>query len=112
MKIALLGADSTGKAQLADELAVQLRLQGQQVAIDSGVLFEDRELPRCALEREWGYDVTLLMGLDLLSVADGRQREGPVAREQVDRQLRELLTTAGIPFHVVYGQGAARLAKP
>ena len=111
MKVALLGAESTGKTRLAGELAVQLRLQGRRVAVDSGMLFEDGELLGSALERLWRYDVTLLMGLELPLAVDGLQCEGPATREQVDRRLRELLTASGIAFCVVYGQGEARLAN-
>lgn len=111
MKVALLGAESTGKTRLAGELAVQLRLQGRRVAVDSGMLFEDGELLGSALERPWRYDVTLLMGLELPLAVDGLQCEGPATREQVDRRLRELLTASGIAFCVVYGQGEARLAN-
>ena len=111
MKVALLGAESTGKTRLAGELAVQLRLQGRRVAVDSGMLFEDGELLGSALERPWRYDMTLLMGLELPLVAEDLQCEGPATREQVDRRLRELLTASGIAFCVVYGQGEARLAN-
>ncbi|MCY7319880.1 MAG: ATP-binding protein [Ramlibacter sp.] len=168
MKVALVGAESTGKTQLAGELAVQLRLQGKQVAvvdealrrwceregraprpaeqlpiaqeqesrvdlashgdgvandiviadttalmvaIYSGMLFEDGELLRFALERQRRYDVTLLTGLDLPWVADGLQREGPLARDRVDAQLRDLLTAGGISFRVVYGEGETRVAN-
>ena len=111
MKIALLGAESAGKTRLAGKLAVQLRLQGRRVAVDSGMLFEDGELLGSALERPWRYDMTLLMGLELPLVAEGLQRERPATREQVDRRLRELLTASGIAFCVVYGQGEARLAN-
>jgi nicotinamide riboside kinase len=40
MKIALLGAESTGKTQLAGELAAQLRRRGRQVAVVDEVLRE------------------------------------------------------------------------
>ena len=40
MKIALLGAESTGKSRLADELASQLRAQGRSVVVVPEVLRE------------------------------------------------------------------------
>lgn len=40
MKIALLGAESTGKTQLSQELATRLRAQGQRVAVVAEVLRE------------------------------------------------------------------------
>ena len=162
-KLALLGAESTGKSQLSQELAGHLRAQGLRVAvvgevlrewcaregraprpeeqmpiaqeqerrvdaaaadhdiviadttalmvaIYGGMLFEDGELHLFALERQRGYDATLLTGLDLPWVADGLQRDGPHAREPVDRLVREALARAGVHYQVVYGSGPARLA--
>lgn len=162
MKIALLGAESTGKTQLAAELAAHLRGRGKSVtvvpevlrewceregrtprpeeqmpiaqeqerrvdtaaaesdiviadttalmiAIYSAMLFEDGSLYRFALERQRGYDVTLLTGLDLPWVADGLQRDGPHVREPVDALVRESLARANVPYRLVYGQGAERL---
>jgi nicotinamide riboside kinase len=164
MKIALLGAESTGKTQLAGELAVQLRAAGKSVAvvpevlrewceregrtprpeeqmpiaqeqerrvdvaaqtaelviadttalmvaIYSAMLFEDGGLYRFALERQRGYDLTLVTGLDLPWVADGLQRDGPHVREPVDALVRKALATAGVDYRVVYGAGAERLAS-
>lgn len=164
MKIALLGAESTGKTQLSMELAQALRQQGKSVAvvpevlrewchregrtprpeeqmaiaqeqerrvdqaaaaagadivisdttalmvaIYSAMLFEDGTLYRFALDRQSGYDITLLTGLDLPWVADGLQRDGPHVREPVDALIREALARAGVPYRLVYGRGAERL---
>jgi nicotinamide riboside kinase len=162
MKIALLGAESTGKTQLSAELAAWLRGQGKtvavvpevlrewcqregrtprpeeqmpiaqeqerrvdeaaaqadivitdttalMVAIYSAMLFEDGSLYRFALERQRGYDVTLLTGLDLPWVADGLQRDGSHVREPVDALVRESLARANVPYRVVYGTGEERL---
>jgi nicotinamide riboside kinase len=164
MKIALLGAESTGKTQLAGELAAQLRARGKSavavpevlrewceregraprpheqmpiaeeqerrvdaaagsadiviadttalmVAIYSAMLFEDGSLYRFALERQRGYDLTLLTGLDLPWVADGLQRDGPHVRAPVDAMVRRALAAAGVDFRVIYGTGAERLAN-
>jgi nicotinamide riboside kinase len=164
MKIALLGAESTGKTQLADELALHFTSQGKaaiavpevlrewcgregreprpeeqmaiaqeqerrvdaaaqaaqaviadttalMVAIYSGMLFEDGALLRFALERQRGYDVTLVTGLDLPWVGDGLQRQGPEVREQVDALVRDALGKGGVEFRVVYGRGEERLAS-
>ncbi|RZJ25192.1 MAG: ATPase [Haliea sp.] len=163
MKIALLGAESTGKTQLAGALAAHLRAQGRSVlvvdevlrewcvregrtprpeeqlpiaqeqerrvdaaaqaaevviadttavmvAVYSAMLFADGSLLRFALERQRGYDVTLVTGLDLAWVADGLQRDGPHVREPVDAQVRAALDLAGVGYRVVYGSGAERLA--
>jgi nicotinamide riboside kinase len=79
------------------------------VAIYSAMLFEDGTLYRFALERQRGYDITLLTGLDLPWVADGLQRDGPHVREPVDALIREALAKADVAYRVVYGQGADRL---
>lgn len=164
MKIALLGAESTGKTQLARELASHLR--GQQlpvavvpevlrewceregrtprpeeqmaiaqeqerrvdeaaaqsnwvitdttalmVAIYSAMLFDDGALYAFALQRQRGYDLTLLTGLDLPWVADGLQRDGPQVREPVDTLVRAALARAGVAYRVIYGRGEERLAN-
>lgn len=162
-KIALLGAESTGKTQLSLALAAALREQGLRaavvpevlrewctregrtprpeeqlpiaqeqerrvdaamagmdvviadttalmVAIYSAMLFEDGTLYTFALERQRGYDLTLVTGLDLPWVADGLQRDGPHVRGPVDALVRESLDRAGVPYQVIYGSGEARLA--
>ena len=162
MKIALLGAESTGKTRLSGEMAAQLRAQGRSVAVVSEVLrewceragrtprpeeqlpiaqeqerrvdeaaashevviadttalmvaiysamlFEDGTLYQFALERQRGYDITLVTGLDLPWVADGLQRDGPHVREPVDALVRAALARAGVPYRTVYGHGAERL---
>jgi nicotinamide riboside kinase len=81
------------------------------VAIYSAMLFEDGTLYRFALQRQRGYDATLLTGLDLPWVADGLQRDGPHVQGPVDALLREALQKAQVPFHVVYGSGPGRLAS-
>ena len=164
LKIALLGAESTGKTRLCAELAHWLRSQGRSVAvvpevlrewcmregrtprpqeqlpiaqeqerrvdqaaataqivisdttslmvaIYSAMLFGDGTLYRFALQRQRGYDVTLLTGLDLPWVADGLQRDGPHVREPVDALVREALARADVPFRTVYGRGEERLAN-
>lgn len=161
MKIALLGAESTGKTALSLCMADALRARGHRVAVvpevlrewcvregrtprpeeqlpiaraqeqrvDAGIdsndiviadttalmvaiysamLFDDGTLYRFALERQRGYDLTLVTGLDLPWVADGLQRDGPHVREPVDALVREGLGKAGVPFRVVYGSGAER----
>jgi len=162
VKIALLGAESTGKTTLTGQLAARLRREGHAVAIApevlrewcererraprpeeqlpialeqerrvdaaaasagiviadttalmvavwSGLLFDDHPLLRFALERQHGYDLTLVTGLDLPWVADGVQRDAAHAREPVDALVRELLARAGICYRVVYGHGEERL---
>ncbi|HWI83597.1 ATP-binding protein [Ramlibacter sp.] len=162
MKIALLGAESTGKTTLARQLAARLRRAGHSaavapevlrewceregreprpaeqlavaqehergvdaaaangaiviadttalmIAIWGGILFPDHPLLRFALERQRGYDLTLVMGLDLPWVADGLQRDAAADREHADELVRSLLAGAGVPYRVVYGTGEDRL---
>ena len=163
MKIALLGAESTGKTQLSADLADALRTAGRSVAvvpeylrewceragrtprpeeqlsiaqeherrvdaavgsgadvviadttavmvaIYSAMLFDDDALYAFALERQRRYSHTLVTGLDLPWVADGLQRDGPHVGPPVDALVRAALQRAGVPYRVVYGQGAQRL---
>lgn len=164
MKVALLGAESTGKTRLAQDLATHFRGLGRSaaavpetlrewceragrtprpeeqlpiaeeqerrvdaaaarsdiviadttalmVAVYSAMLFEDGTLYRFAIERQRAYDLTLVTGLDIEWVADGLQRDGAHVREPVDALVRGALDRAGIPYRVVYGQGAERLAN-
>ena len=162
-KVALLGAESTGKTQLATDLARHLRealglravavpetlrtwceragraprpeeqlaiarehedavdaaaasadiviadTTALMVAIYAGMLFEDGELYRFAIERQRTCDATLVAGLDLPWVADGLHRDAAHPREDVDALVRSLLQRAGIGFQVVYGQGDLRV---
>ena len=162
MRIALLGAESTGKTTLSHGLAQRLAERGHSVetvgevlrewcvregrtprpheqlpiaqeqerrvdaaaqrariviadttalmvAIYSAMLFDDGTLYRFALERQRGYDLTLVTGLDIPWVADGLQRDGPHVREPVDALVREALSKAGVPYRVVYGSGEDRV---
>jgi nicotinamide riboside kinase len=162
-RIALLGAESTGKTQLAVDLAGLLQATGlravavpealrhwcldagraprpqeqlsiarqQEAAVDAaaqgadiviadttalmvaiyaGMLYEDGELYRFAIERQQGYDATLVTGLDLPWVPDGLQRDDAPGREPVDALVRELLQRAGVRYQVVYGSGPQRAA--
>jgi nicotinamide riboside kinase len=161
-RIALLGAESTGKSSLATALAANLHDRGvnavavpevlrewctragrtprpdEQLAIAqeqesrvdaaaasadlviadttalmvatyAGMLFPDGALYRFAIERQRGYDATLVTGLDIAWASDGLQRDASHPRESVDALLREHLQRHGIAFHVVYGQGPQRL---
>jgi nicotinamide riboside kinase len=95
-------AASRAQVVIADTTAVM-------IAIYSAMLFEDHGLYRFAIERQRGYDVTLLTGLDIPWVADGLQRDGPHVRGPVDALVREMLDKAGIAYRVVYGTGDERL---
>ena len=161
-RVALLGAESTGKTQLSQELAENLAGLGLRaiavpetlrawcvragraprpeeqlsiaqeherlvdaaaadadlviadttalmVALYAGMLFEDGDLHRFAIDRQRRYDATLVTGLDLPWVPDGLHRDAMQPREDVDALVRSLLQRAGIGYQVVYGQGSQRL---
>lgn len=164
LRIAIVGAESTGKTALAQALAAELaRLTGlrctwvgewlrswceregrtprpdeqpaiahqQQALIDaaaarhdlvvcdttplmtavySGLLFDDRTLDAYAVEQQRRCQLTLLTALDIEWQPDGLQRDGPQVRTPVDNRVRALLTTHALPWSLVAGQGAARLA--
>jgi nicotinamide riboside kinase len=159
IKIALLGAESTGKTQLAEAITATLRSQGHSVshvpetlrlwcdtagrtpradeqpaialaqteriaqapastylvadttalmtAVYSDLLFGDNSLYASTLELQRGFDLTLVMGLDLPWAADP-QRDGPHSRAPVDARLRAALAQGHLPYQVVYGKDVAR----
>lgn len=161
--LALLGAESTGKSTLAEQLTAGLNAQGVRTlsvpevlrqwceihgrtprqeeqaaiaqaqseaiaearrmpgvqwiiadttalmtAVYSDLLFDDRSLYPEALEALREDTLIALTALDLPWVADGLQRDGAHVREPVDARVRQALTQAGLPFHVIHGQGADR----
>lgn len=124
MKIAILGAKCTGKTQLTRALTQALVSRigdtaskdfliadtpALMVAISRDVLFNDASWYPVALEQHRGYDLTLVMGLDLPPGApDGVQRDGPCSQSRVDARLREVLQTNKLDYTVVYGTGADR----
>lgn len=124
MKIAILGAECTGKTQLKQTLT-QALVKGfedtppENVLIADGpalmaavyrdVLFNDVSLYSAALDQHRSYDLTLLMGLDLPWVAnDGARRNGAHAQKPVDACLRAILEANAVPYAMVYGTGAHR----
>ena len=160
MKIAILGAECSGKTTLAQRLASELTHQGfaacfvsealrewcdsnqrtpkaneqtaiaklqiQRIqdapavdyliadttalitAIYSEIIFNDTSLYPLALESHQSFDLTFVMGLDLLWVADGIQRDGVAIQSEFDTKLRHVLQSHGIGFSVIYGTGDER----
>ena len=163
LKIAILGAECTGKTTLLADMAAHLRARGARVsvvdevlrqwcaaqgrtpradeqaaimqtqiaavdaaagcdyllcdttplvtAVYSDLLFGDQSLYPAAVAQQRRYPVTFLTGTDLPWHADGIQRDGLAARDQVDRRLRQVLQNHDLPVHPVCGLGAARLAS-
>ena len=93
MKIAIVGAQGTGKSTLIDAL---------QKLLPENCVLTDAPGPLS------GMDLTLLMGLDLPWTPDLAAQEPLPTREQVDAGLRMTLTEQSELYVVVYGQGAAR----
>ncbi len=88
MNIAVVGAPTTGKTQLAQALA--LHLPGLQVS----------DAPSLESLKPGTFDRVLLMGLDL--------PPDSAAQYDADARLRAQLADAGVDYGVVYGQGAQR----
>ena len=81
------------------------------IAAYSEQYFDDRSLWAHALPQQRGYDLTLLMGLDLPWVPDGLFRDGPALRAATDALLRRELQAAGIPFQTLYGPLESRVQQ-
>lgn len=123
MKIAILGAEYTGKTQLAQALPLALASRvadtdpknflitdapALMAATDRDVLFSDTSLYPAALEQHRSYDLTFVMGLDLPWTPDGVNRNRPPSQTRVDTRLREVLQTEQLDFTVIYGAGSDR----
>ena len=78
-------------------------------AIYSDFIFQDKSLYADGLAHQLQFDLTLVMGLDIAWMPDGLQRDGAHVREPIDALLRQALSSASIPFKVIYGQHEARL---
>jgi nicotinamide riboside kinase len=93
-------AAATAAVVIADTTALM-------VAIRAGVPSPGEALLDFALERQRGYDATLVGGLDLAWPPGRAQAEPP--REAADALVREHLQRAGLAYQVVYGRGEQRL---
>jgi len=91
MKVAILGAPSSGKTELS--LALESFLQNNHIPLEV--------LDNPDIQTLGQGDAAMLCGLDL-SPSNETQSVG-------DREIRDSLLTQGIGFQVVYGQGPQRL---
>ena len=98
MKVAILGAEGTGKVQLAQALTEAL------VVLAPGLMLYCAFDPQDALDS----GLILLMGLDWPWVDENRDPSAAHRRAQEDASLRQSLQNAGLNFVVVYGRGTAR----
>lgn len=120
MKIAVLGAQGSGKTQLADELSHCLQLLNDvkiiitdapplMAAIYDDLLHGDQMPCDLALADHKIYDLTLVCGLDIPCSSGWQHRDGSISREAVDTRLRVALTRGKIAYTVIYGQGSDRV---
>lgn len=101
--MAILGAVGTGKTRLATDLTTTW---GAAPNLPPILIADNPPLkPAVPHGRQNGFDLVLLMGLDLPA------KNAPADRELADRTLREALGKAGQPYTVIYGEGPARLAS-
>jgi hypothetical protein len=120
LKIAVMGAAQSGKTQLTRELVNDAALPNPS----SSLLFVDAPLLmpalvahlktpnfgllQTALANHQIFDFTLVCGLDL--APNALVGDDLCAQESQDAALRALLTSAKLPFAVVYGLGRDRLS--
>lgn len=105
-------AELIAEAAAADDADIVIAdTSAMVVAAYSALYFDDDALWADALAWQRGYDLTLLMGLDVPWVPDGLFRDSPEIRQRTDALLRQALQTAGLPFLTIYGQGQDRLQQ-
>jgi hypothetical protein len=124
MKIAIIGAQGTGKTQLAFELNQHWRNQPDEIGVKPPTLSDGAPLLlaictdeqkldpahyHAVLLQHHHYDLTLLTGLDLLTPHGHFDAEVHAPREALDARLRAALTQGQLAYAVVYGQGSMRL---
>jgi HTH-type transcriptional repressor of NAD biosynthesis genes len=118
IKIAIMGAAQSGKTQLSRELTehfscinpVSSCVFFDAPALMAALVAHQNEPDLAVLEdataRHQVFDLTLICGLDLGLTATTML----CAQEAQDAGLRNLLTSAKLPFSVVYGRGRDRLS--
>lgn len=124
MKIAILGAQGTGKTQLAKALTLHFSNPTSHepdlnwaiadepplmAAVYADLVFNDPTRYDLALTQHATFDLTLLLGLDLPELGSGQTSPHGVKREAVDTRLRSVLARSQLAFKVIYGQGPDRL---
>ena len=120
MNIAILGAQGSGKTQLAQALVQYFRVATHieeaapvrvtdgpplLAAVEADLHFNDPSLYKLALEQHKTFDLTLLLGLDLPCHTEA----GSLSRDAVDARLRAVLTANHLAYTVIYGSGKDRL---
>ena len=98
MRVAILGAEGTGKTRLAHEMA----------ALEPDSSFEELAPANLSISSFKGYDLILLMGTDLPLPQGNANPETLDHRTHTDLTLRQSLDDHGIPYSVIYGTGESR----
>lgn len=108
-----IGREQTRRIALAasEHAIVIADTSALMTAVYSESLLDDPGLLARAITTQRAYAATLLMALDLPWVADRHQRDGPGVQLAIDARLRATLIGAGLPFSVIHGIDAARLAS-
>ena len=101
MRVAILGAEGTGKTRLTHELAVR--------EPDSN--FEEFAPSALTISTLKGYDLILLMGTDLPLPQGNANPESLEKRTHTDRTLRQTLDDHGLFYSVIYGTGESRIRQ-
>ena len=124
MKIAILGAQGTGKTQLSQALTKHFSNPNEQepalnlviadaphlmAAVYVDLVSNDPTHCDLALTQHTSFDLTLLLGLDLPERPDDHTSRNGLTREAVDARLRSVLVRHKLAFKVIYGQGEDRL---
>ncbi len=124
MKIAILGAPSTGKTQLAHALTLHFSNSRANeyalnwvttdapplmAAVYADLVFNDSTFYALALAQHQLFDLTLVLGLDLPHPLGCQASTQELGRDAVDARLRAVLAQHKLPYKVIYGLGADRL---
>jgi nicotinamide riboside kinase len=101
VRVAILGAEGTGKTRLTQELAV----------LEPDSSFEDLAPSALSISSLKGYDLILLMGTDLPLPQGSSTMETLQKRAHTDLTLRQTLDDNGISYSVIYGTGESRIKQ-
>lgn len=119
MKIAILGADGTGRAELSHALCNAQAVPPAAftltdttallTALDNALLLDTLHHQHAAMAPLQGGNLILVTGLDWPWLAGCNDRDGLLKRSRVDSRLRQLLQAAALNYVVIYGNAAARI---
>jgi nicotinamide riboside kinase len=111
LRVAILGAESSGKSTLAAGLAQRYRSAWVPEYLREFVDTMGRVLALLAGDHLRHYGLTLVTAADIPWMADGLQRESAAVTRIIDRMLLEELAARAIPYVLLEGDPAARMAQ-